>query len=252
MTANKPNAQEKMADLVRQLGRRLGISKPARSPKKLEAFRVLKGRGVRVDAVVDVGVLHGTSELIDHFPNVHHYLFEPVDECRDAIARAYAGLDFTLFQKAVGRGDSVASMRILGEAGSLNSSAHVGLAAGGQEGRAIDVVALDSVSAEFGPVRNCLLKVDTDGNEISVLEGARNFLSKCTVIVVEVTQTNLAEVVARLTAEGFSLFDIVEPCYFDDALWQVDVIFLRNESYSEMFDTITDNNFDKEKYHIFK
>ena len=93
MTANIPNAREKLVDFVRQLGRRLGLSTQTRSPKKLEAFRVLKRRGVRVDAVVDVGVLHGTSELIDHFPGVHHYLFEPVDECRDAIERVYAGLE---------------------------------------------------------------------------------------------------------------------------------------------------------------
>ncbi|BDX00709.1 FkbM family methyltransferase [Maricaulis maris] len=252
MTANIPNAREKLVDFVRQLGRRLGLSTQTRSPKKLEAFRVLKRRGVRVDAVVDVGVLHGTSELIDHFPRVHHYLFEPVDECRDAIERVYAGLDFTLFQKAVGSGDSVATMRILGEAGSLNSSAHVDLAEGGREARAIEVVALDSVAAKFGPVRNCLLKIDTDGNEVSVLDGARSFLSSCAVIVVEVTQANLAEVVARLTAEGFSIFDIVEPCYFDEALWQVDVIFLNNKSHSELFDTITDNDFDKDKYKIFK
>lgn len=252
MAADLPNARQKLAGLARQLGRFLGASRSVRSPKKQEAFRVLKERGVCIDAVVDVGVLHGTSELIHHFPNVHHYLFEPVDECREAIRQAYAGLSFTLIQKAVGEGDRVASMRILGEAGSLDSSAHVRPESIGHDLRDVDVVSLDSMSAQLDHIQDCLLKIDTDGNEVSVLEGAGCFLSKCAIVVVEVTQDNMADVVSRMSGHGFSIFDIVEPCYFDEALWQVDIIFLRRRDHIEKFDIISDNNFDKSKYTIYK
>lgn len=209
-------------------------------------------RGIPVDVVVDVGVLHGTAELIDNFPDVHHFLFEPVAECADAISQAYAKLDHTLIQKAVGSGDGVASMSILGEAGSLNSSAHVSVGGANADERAIEIVSLDSCVAGFGHVENCLLKVDTDGNEISVLRGAHAFLSKCSIVVVEATQDNMGEVVSFMSENRFSIFDIVEPCYFDDALWQVDIIFIRVDLYAEKFESIVDNEFDQSKYEIFK
>ncbi|WP_300540904.1 FkbM family methyltransferase [Maricaulis sp.] len=243
---------QKLTALMKRLGRQWRRGGRARSPKKLEAFRILKKRGVAVGAVIDVGVLQGTPELIDNFRDVHHFLFEPVDECARPIRRAYEGLNFTLIQKAVGCSDGEASLRILGEAGSMNSSAHLDGVATQTPARQIDVVSLDSFAEHLGSVENCLLKIDTDGHELSVLRGASVFLNSCSIVVVEVTQVNMADVVYFMSEHCFNIFDIVEPCYFDESLWQVDIIFLRNSIHDNIFDSISDNNFDKSKYEIYR
>lgn len=252
MSAPSRNPFGTLLSLARHLRARWRASGRGRSPKKLEAFRVLRGRGVTIDAVVDVGVLHGTPELIESFADVPHFLFEPVGECAESIGQAYSGISHTLIQKAVGSSDGTASMRILGEAGSLHSSAHLDAAPSAETSRQTDVVTLDSYAGEFGSVENCLLKVDTDGHEISVLHGGAEFLRRCAVAVVEVTQANLSDVVSFMSERDFVIFDIVEPCYFDDALWQVDVIFVRSDLHAEKFESIVDNDFDKSKYQIYR
>ena len=58
-----------------------------RGPIKNQALRVLSNRGIRIGTVLDVGVLTGTAELMAHFPQALHMLFEPVVEFNPEIAR---------------------------------------------------------------------------------------------------------------------------------------------------------------------
>ncbi|RKQ96200.1 FkbM family methyltransferase [Maricaulis maris] len=251
MTATSQGPLKHLVGFARRVRRRLGLARSARSPRKLESLQVLRRRGIPVDAVVDVGVLHGTFELIDSFPDVHHFLFEPVEECAHIISQAYSKLDYTLVPKAVGSGDGVTSMRILGEPGSLNSSAHIKVVGENGSERSVEVISLDSCFDQFETVENCLLKIDTDGSEIGVLKGSCTFLSRCAVVIVEATKDNIIEVMSFMSDRKFQIFDMVEPCYFDDALWQVDLIFIRKELYDDKFGTILGNDFDSSKYQIF-
>ena len=61
----------------------------------------IRGLGLDVRNVVDIGVLSGTGFLVEFFPKAKHHLFEPVDRFFDVIRAGYQGLDFELHHLAV-------------------------------------------------------------------------------------------------------------------------------------------------------
>ena len=72
-----------------------------RGPIKNQALRVLRNRGIRIGTVLDVGVLTGTAELMAHFPQALHMLFEPVVEFNPEIERNYSRLQHEIVNVAV-------------------------------------------------------------------------------------------------------------------------------------------------------
>lgn len=233
-------------------GLRQGVGQ--RSPKKDQALQVLIDRGIEVDAIIDVGVLHGTDELISAFPNVKHYLFEPVEECNEQIAQSYADLEYELINKAVGAIESGEAqyLHLSGEAGDLRTSAMVRPNANGQNVRAVPMTSLDAYFKDHHTLKRPLLKIDTDGHEMSVLSGAREVLRRCPIAIVEATVDKLPQIADCLSTQGFTLFDMAEPCYYDDALWQVDLVFVRQDIHQCHFERIGDDGHSAEKYSIFK
>ena len=83
-----------------------------------------------------------------------------------------------------------------------------------------------------------LLKVDVQGFELDVLEGAFEVLDQFEVIILEVSIISIGkvptfyEVMQYMHAKGYRLYDFL-PMYYrplDNALWQGDAIFVRNDS----------------------
>lgn len=222
-----------------------------REPRKGAAFGVLKGRGVPVDCIVDVGVLQGTRELIESFPELHHYLFEPVLECNPAISQSYRYIKHEVINVAVGLQDQPGHMYCTGGAGESGSSARFVPGGALSPESNIKTVSLDHYFENQFKYNNAFLKIDTDGNEENVILGATDFVEKCSVVMVETTSTRLVPIVSLMQDRGFVVFDIVEPCYYDEALWQCDIIFIRKEIFQEKFETIGDEGFDPGKYSIF-
>lgn len=212
---------------------------------------MLRDRGVPITGVVDIGVLHGTSELLGVFPDLPHILFEPVAECASQIEKVYRNIDYTLVQKAVGDRDGQCNLRIRGKAGAATSSAHVERVPG-EDVRSVEQISLDTFDAQSGTFESCLLKIDTDGHEEAVLQGAERFVNKCSTVIVECTNSNMHAVLNIMLGRGFEIFDIVEPCYYDGALWQVDMIFVKKDIIGKLFDTILSGDVDFSKYEIFK
>lgn len=82
-----------------------------------------------------------------------------------------------------------------------------------------------------------LLKIDVQGHELAVLEGATAVLRRTRAVLVEVSilQIGLAppwrSVLDLLEAAGFVLIDLIEAKYRprDAALWQIDLLVLRGD-----------------------
>lgn len=83
-----------------------------------------------------------------------------------------------------------------------------------------------------------LLKVDVQGFELAVLDGAGGALVQFEVVILEVSLIRIgpvpvfAEVLAYMAARGYRLYDFL-PMYYrplDGSLWQGDAFFVRNES----------------------
>jgi FkbM family methyltransferase len=83
-----------------------------------------------------------------------------------------------------------------------------------------------------------LLKADVQGFELDVLEGAGDLLQQFEVIILEVSVIRIGpvptfyEVMQYMNAKGYRLYDFL-PMYYrplDNALWQGDAFFVRNDS----------------------
>jgi hypothetical protein len=106
----------------------------------------------------------------------------------------------------------------------------------GDESREIEVKTVDSIYEDIhieGPV---LLKIDVDGIEVKVLQGAKSILRNDCVVVIEASiadeSPRFNRVVEYLSSYGYEVYDIVDPLYrqSDWHLWQVDLIFVKTQS----------------------
>jgi FkbM family methyltransferase len=103
---------------------------------------------------------------------------------------------------------------------------------------AVEVERLDDVLPRHPTLSPNLLKVDVQGHELAVLDGAASAIRQMEVIVLEVSLIRIGpvpvfrEVVEYMAARGFRLYDFL-PMYYrplDGALWQGDAFFVRNDS----------------------
>ncbi|AQR62504.1 hypothetical protein BZG35_13250 [Brevundimonas sp. LM2] len=202
-----------------------------RTPTKKYALKHLQQRGIPVGTVLDVGVLHGTPELVDAFPGHHHVLFEPVREFYPFIARAYEYVEHTLVEVAVSDTTGTVTLSLATVIDGMDVS-HARVAEAGKEGqREVAATTLDDyLAGNTTLAKPYLLKVDVDGHELSILKGARQSLADCSVIIVEVQLDNLKARTDFLIANGFQIYDVVDLCYYGGQLAQFDVVFVNVEA----------------------
>jgi FkbM family methyltransferase len=221
---NPPEKQAKFGEK-----RSTKLNEPTnRLPKKENALRSLRKNGLDVGTILDVGVQHETLELKNTFPELKHFLFEPVEEYYEFIQSNYENLDHELVRGALSdkEGEDVLSITKMGADTITHSSLDGAFGGEVAERRVIKTITLDS----FLQDRNCpkpyLLKLDVDGHELPILRGAQETLKSTSCVVIEAPLCYLSERVSYLESKGFHLWDIVDLCYYYGNLHQVDLIFL--------------------------
>lgn len=202
-----------------------------RRPLKVDSFRKLRALGVPIESVVDVGILTGTGELMTVFKDKKQYLIEPIVEFNETIRTNYdkGGVTYELINVAVSDADGTMNMETSTVIpGRPISHARLTDKTSGATIRKVPVRRLDTLLPEHAVPRPFLLKIDVDGAELQILEGARGILADANVVVIEANIRNFIERATALKALGFELFDIVDPCYYDDRLRQFDLVFLNS------------------------
>lgn len=216
-----------------------------RLPSMIDGLSYIRRCGVPVDFVIDVGILSCTYPLIKVFPDKKHVLVEPVRSFHKNIESIYRdnGIDYMLCDFAAGSvngnlvlceygkksGENVIThssiYRSIVDAPTVNLLSSVSI-----EVRRIDSL-VSSVVSEIGLVGSdyfYLLKIDVDGSEEEIIEGALGALDRCSIVVLEVPITKLLGRVSLMEGVGFKCVDLVDPCYYKGALSQVDCIFVKN------------------------
>jgi FkbM family methyltransferase len=199
----------------------------------------LKSLGFYPETVIDVGVLSGTPALYRVFPKSRFFLFEPQQEYEEAIkklARVYAvSYEMIALGAKSGDVDFFAKPRDPGASSSF-SEARTNPA---MQKRVVPMRRLDEVLAIHQLGRACLLKIDVEGYELSVLEGATALLDGVDVIVLEVRfiryyqeLTILHEVIIWMSARGYFAHDLLDGGYRpqDGVLDVLDIVFLKGSS----------------------
>lgn len=207
-----------------------------RRPLKFESFNKIKSLGIPIETVLDVGILTGTYELMSSFNNKKHLLIEPIIEWNDSINRNYSksGIDYTLVNVAASNKDGTMNIETCTVIpGRPISHARLTDKQQGKDIRTVTVRKLDTLLLEYPHSGPYLLKIDVDGAEIDILEGAVKTLPLVNVVVIEANVRNFIERATFLQKQGFELFDIVDPCYYDDQLRQFDLVFANSQMISE-------------------
>jgi FkbM family methyltransferase len=183
--------------------------------------------------IIDIGASNGswTVQAMEQFPDAQYLLIEanPVHEP--------ALMDFTAQHPAaryvlVAAGD---------RAGTIYFDAHdpFGGAAShtAREGyREVPVITVDAAVAQHGLKGPYVLKLDTHGFEVPILEGARQTLTDTALVIMECYNFRIQpdsllfdEMCQHMAGLGFRPVDLCDPLFrpIDGALWQMDLFFIR-------------------------
>lgn len=195
----------KLNDVLGHLGLRVFESVAMSSMRTRTAFA----------HIIDVGVEYGTPDLYQRCPDAFIELFEPAPQF-------YAGLEAGLMAQRPCRLHKVALGAASGEAtfhlsGPASSSL---LGTQDKPGRTfptmtVPVRRLDEVLQPSDLKRPAILKIDTEGYELAVLEGAERLLSSIDAVVLEMhlgktyayRPQQILDIMAR---HGFHLIDILD------------------------------------------
>lgn len=164
--------------------------------------------------VLDVGVATGTPDLYARFPGAILELFEPAPQFHPGLAagilRERAG---RLHKFALGAAGGEAPLHLTGA-----TSASL-LGSQDKPGRTFPVVTvqvrrLDGVLTTGDIRRPALLKIDTEGYELAVLQGAEGLLAAIDAVIVEVHlgkphAYRPQQVLDILGQHGFALVDVL-------------------------------------------
>ena len=211
-----------------------GPGKTGPFPSKDNFFKRVISCGVQVSEIVDVGVREGTYELAFNFPGHRHHLFEPAKYCVKDIAQNYSTIDHVLYRKALGRTNALRYL-VSSSLKKNGQPTHCSIADEKPVVDGLDVVSVEEFrierfdSLDIDLKHNYLLKVDVDGADTDVLAGFGDRIKSASVVVVESTAWFVQERVALLQGAGFSLIDIVDLAYYGQALYQLDLCFIRND-----------------------
>lgn len=199
----------------------------------------LTQRGHTAATIIDVGASNGmwSAAAEPYFPGDTRYLLIEAQGCHkdalDAFCGARPNTDYLLAAAGAEPGDFIYFD---------DSSPFGGLASTTQTSTAKTKVPITSIDHEVrsrdlpGPY---LIKLDTHGFEVPILEGARETLKNASILVIEVYNFIIADQSLRfwemcryLDELGFSPADISEPLWrtHDRAFWQMDMVFVPKDS----------------------
>jgi len=240
-----------MARLVRQALRKLlSRTRWSRERRRGDPFSVTRSL-IREPApiILDVGAHVGESALRYRslFPTALIHCFEPYPASFERLSAACRN-DPRIVPHcvAVAAGNATAQLHVNRESqtNSLLASDQRGNVYWGpglldtQRDINVDTVSLDAFCDQNGVRRVDVLKVDTQGSEYAVLEGARSLLERKAIdlIYIEllvapsyVGQRKFHFYLTFLDTHGYALFDLFNLGHHDGRLTQADAIFVTTE-----------------------
>jgi FkbM family methyltransferase len=204
-----------------------------------EALAHVKHQGFEPATVIDVGVAYGTPELYDAFPDARFLLVDPLEEYAEGIGQVTARLRDAEWVRAAA-GPSPGEIQInVNRAPALSSTlGHWKGQDDGGQSRTVPVVTIDDLVAERSLPAPYLVKVDVEGAELRVLDGAARVLEQTELVLLEVNlfqflpdQPQLHDVVAYMKERGFVTYDFYggHVRLLDDALAMTNMAFVRED-----------------------
>lgn len=197
------------------------------------AFQSIVERKHDIRTVMDIGASDGrwSAELMKYLPSARYHLIE-AQACHEpglkAFCATHANASYCLAAAGKEKGEVYfsASSAFGGQASYDNSEGKI----------AVPVVAIDAEVRKRALPAPYLLKLDTHGFEVPIIEGARNTLKKTEVVIMECYNFKFSEhslvfdeMCTYMKTYGFRVIDLVDPMHrpHDHSFWQMDLVFVR-------------------------
>jgi FkbM family methyltransferase len=181
----------------------------------------LRKPGLAPATLIDVGVARGTPNLYEAFPEAHFVLIEPLSEFEEDLKRISRrrGGEYVLAAVGAepGRAEIFVNPAMLYESSLLVNEWRPPEEHDALERREIEVTTLDVLRAERGWQGPFGLKIDAEGYEHRVVEGATDLLRETEFVIAEVSITrqyengiSFADFVALMDRHGFAVHDLLD------------------------------------------
>lgn len=209
----------------------------------------IQKRGFAPRTIIDVGAARGTAPLYEAFPDAFLALIEPLEEFEDQLRQILAGREGEWLHTAVGDSEGTRVLNVKPSClfqSTFRDVSNVAPEREAMERREVPITTLDALatrrrwSPPFG------LKIDVEGSEQQVLEGASKLLAETQFVISEVLPSprsaddhSLVEIFSFLYAHGFELCDILaaprprvqrELAYLDVLFWRRPQAFSRDSA----------------------
>ena len=188
--------------------------------------------GLSPDFVIDVGAAEGkwSTRCKDIWPQASFTLVEPLEEHESTLTELAMRHGWKYEPFVAGEGPGFVDFSITEDLDGSGVYEN-----GGPSTRRIEVRDLDSIMPATG---RGLLKLDTHGYEVPILNGASALLDRIDLAVIEVYGHRISgpcllfhEICALMAEKGFRVAGIVNPMKRprDGVFWQADFFFLKAE-----------------------
>lgn len=203
-------------------------------------FDNIKEMGFSPKHIIDVGANHGTwtRETLKYFPEAYYTLIEPQEWLKPSLQDILETNSKVSFN-AVGAGDKSGSFMFTivnrDDSCSFRYTAEEAKA-GGFKQVEIPIVTLNEMVAKNTALPfPDLVKIDAEGLDINVLEGASDLMGKTEVFLVEAAlfckefDNSLLKMVEYMDKKGYTLFEITDlnRPFQPQVLWLVELAFIK-------------------------
>lgn len=197
------------------------------------ALQRISKRDLSIETVIDVGASNGMwSEVTEKvLPNATYLLIEAQEFHREALevyCRQHPNAAYVLAAAGDQNGEVFFDDRMpFGGVASKEQTSHAK--------KAVPMYSIDHLVESRGLSGPFLLKLDTHGFEVPILNGATETLKTANLVVIEVYNFRILdqslifdEMCAFMRERGFGVIDISEPLWRvrDGAFWQMDMFFV--------------------------
>lgn len=202
----------------------------------MEVMLHLKDTGFYPGTIIDIGVAYGTPGLYGIFKDAKYMLIEPLAEweavCEDICDKYNAEYIIA----AAGKESGVITINVHPDlSGSSTYNETEGEHVDGSS-REVNVVTVDELFVERNLKAPVIIKIDVQGAELDVLEGAKDVLGVSEIIILEVSLfqffregPQFYDIVHYMKQYGFVVYDIFggDNRLLDNALGQIDLVFVK-------------------------
>jgi FkbM family methyltransferase len=209
---------------------------PSNEPVLDGALGRLQNHNIEIASLIDVGAAEGywSGEFAKHFPGRHHLLVEANAAHKQTLERiCQENKQWQFALTAMGGATGTAYFD-----GSDPMVGHLSDNAWNENYRPCPVTTLDDLVEKYPIPGPYMIKLDTHGVEIPILNGATRTLKETNAIVIEAynftfggTAVPFWDLCHYVVELGFRPVDVFDLLYreVDNAFWQFDLLFVRGD-----------------------